>query len=118
MLKPTHVLLMLLLYATVLSSCGPVRDRRTLDEVETLMPERPDSALAVLRGMKPRDLPGLHVQPLHALLLSEALDKNYVDLTDDSLIMAANQYYGEHGTKLHRLKSWYYLGRIRFNSGN
>ena len=118
MLKPTHVLLMLLLYATVLSSCGPVRDRRTLDEVETLMPERPDSALAVLRGMKPRDLPGLHVRPLHALLLSEALDKNYIDLTDDSLALAANRYYGEHGSPIHRLKSWYYLGRIRFNTGN
>ena len=86
--------------------------------MEALMPERPDSALAVLRGLQPRDLPGLHVRPLHALLLSEALDKNYIDLTDDSLALAANRYYGDHGTKLHRLKSWYYLGRIRFNSGN
>ena len=102
----------------LLSSCTPVRDRRTLNDLEALMPERPDSALAVLRGLQPRDLPGLHVRPLHALLLSEALDKNYIDLTDDSLALAANRYYGEHGTKLHRLKSWYYLGRIRFNAGN
>ncbi|MBR4133303.1 MAG: tetratricopeptide repeat protein, partial [Bacteroidales bacterium] len=99
-------------------SCAPVRDRRTLNDMEALMPEKPDSALAVLRGLQPRDLPGLHVRPFHALLLSEALDKNYIDLTDDSLSLAANRYYGEHGTKLHRLKSWYYLGRIRFNSGN
>ena len=102
----------------VLSSCAPVRDRRTLNDVEALMPERPDSALAVLRGLQPRDLPGLHVRPLYALLLSEAFDKNYIDLTDDSLALAANKYYGEHGSKLHRLKSWYYLGRIRFNAGN
>ena len=102
----------------VLSSCAPVRDRRTLNDMEALMSERPDSALAVLRGLQPRDLPGLHVRPLHALILSEALDKNYIDLTDDSLAMAANKYYGDHGTKLHRLKSWYYLGRIRFNAGN
>ena len=102
----------------VLSSCAPVRDRRTLNDMEALMPERPDSALAVLRGLQPRDLPGLHVWPLHALLLSEAFDKNYIDLTDDSLALAANRYYGEHGTKLHRLKSWYYLGRVRFNAGN
>ena len=102
----------------LLSSCTPVRDRRTLNDMEALMPERPDSALAVLRGLQPRDLPGLHVRPLHALLLSEAFDKNYIDLTNDSLALAANCYYGEHGTKLHRLKSWYYLGRIRFNAGN
>ena len=101
-----------------LVSCAPVRDRRTLNDMEALMPERPDSALAVLRGFQPRDLPGLHVRPFHALLLSEALDKNYIDLTDDSLALAANKYYGEHGSKLHRLKSWYYLGRIRFNAGN
>ena len=102
----------------MLASCAPIRDRRTLNGMEALMPERPDSALAVLRGLQPRDLPGLHVRPLHALLLSEALDKNYIDLTDDSLALAANHYYGDHGSKLHRLKSWYYLGRIRFNSGN
>jgi tetratricopeptide (TPR) repeat protein len=114
----TRQIVWLILSAVLLASCGPVRDRRALDGVEAVMPERPDSALAVLRGMKPRDLPGLHVRPLHSLLLSEALDKNYIDLTDDSLALAANRYYGEHGAKLHRLKSWYYLGRIRFNSGN
>ena len=102
----------------VLSSCAPVRDRRTLNDMEALMTERPDSALAVLRGLQPRDLPGLHVRPLHALILSEALDKNYIDLNDDSLALAANKYYGDHGSKLHRLKSWYYLGRVRFNAGN
>ncbi len=102
----------------LLTSCAPVRDRKILNDMEALMPERPDSALAVLRGLQPRDLPGLHVRPLHALLLSEALDKNYIDLTDDSLALAANRYYGDHGSKLHRLKSWYYLGRIRFNAGN
>ena len=102
----------------LLTSCAPVRDRKILNDMEALMPERPDSALAVLRGLQPHDLPGLHVRPLHALLLSEALDKNYIDLTDDSLVLAANRYYGDHGSKLHRLKSWYYLGRIRFNAGN
>lgn len=111
--------LIALICLTLLSvSCTPIKDRRTLNDMEALMPERPDSALAVLRGLQPRDLPGLHVRPLHALLLSEALDKNYIDLTDDSLALAANRYYGEHGSKLHRLKSWYYLGRIRFNASN
>ena len=105
-------------FVLLLASCTPVRDRRTLNDMEALMPERPDSALAVLRSLQPRDLPGLHVRPLHALLLSEAFDKTYIDLTDDSLALAANKYYGEHGSKLHRLKSWYYLGRIRFNAGN
>ena len=116
MMRSTYI--WLILAAIVLASCAPVRDRRKLNDVEAMMPERPDSALAVLQGMKPRDLPGLHVRPLHALLLSEALDKNYIDLTDDSLALTANRHYGEHGSPIHRLKSWYYLGRIRFNAGN
>lgn len=102
----------------LLSACGPVRDRQTLNYMEALMPERPDSALTILQGMKIRDMPGLHVHHFHALLLSEALDKNYIDLTDDSLAIFANRYYDSHGTRLHRLKSWYYLGRVRFNSRN
>ena len=108
----------LVVLSILLSSCAPVQDRRTLNAIEALMLDRPDSALVVLRGLQPRDMPGLHVRPLHALLLSEALDKNYIDLTDDSLALAANHFYGTHGSKIHRLKSWYYLGRVRFNSGN
>lgn len=105
-----------LLFAQV--SCSPLQDRRTLKEIEALMPDRPDSALSVLRSLQPQDLTGLHVRPLYNLLLSEAFDKNYIDLTNDSLALSANHYYAEHGSKIHRLKSWYYLGRIRFNSGN
>ena len=117
---PLRLLTLTVAVATIilLVSCAPVRDHKTLKDMEALMPERPDSALAVLRGLQPRDLPGLHVRPLHALLLSEALDKNYIDLTNDSIALAANKYYCNHGSKLHRLKSWYYLGRIRFNAGN
>ena len=72
----------------------------------------------MLRGIQTRNLSGFHVRSYYALLLSEALDKNYIDLTDDSLAMVANRYYGDHGSKLHRVKSWYYLGRVRFNAGN
>lgn len=57
---------LLFIVLAMLSSCGPVRDRRSLAGAEALMPERPDSALAVLRGLQPRDLPGLHVRPLHS----------------------------------------------------
>ncbi|MBR5724658.1 MAG: hypothetical protein IKX62_04715, partial [Bacteroidales bacterium] len=81
---------------------------RLLHDVESYINDRPDSALAVLRGIQTRNLSGFHVRSYYALLLSEALDKNYIDLTDDSLAMVANRYYGDHGSKLHRVKSWYY----------
>lgn len=105
----------------LLAACNPAPGRGAsalLHDVESYINERPDSALAVLRGIQTRNLSGFHVRSYYALLLSEALDKNYIDLTDDSLAMVANRYYGDHGSKLHRVKSWYYLGRVRFNAGN
>lgn len=109
---------LLISLAVFLNSCTGVQNIRVLNEMEALMSERPDSALTVLQELKTRDIHGLHIRPLHALLLSEALDKNYIDLTDDSLAITANRYYGEHGSKHRRVKSWYYLGRVRYNAGN
>ena len=115
------IALLFVLGTGLLAACNPAPGRHVssiLHDVESYINERPDSALAVLRSISPQNLSGLRVRPYYALLLSEALDKNYIDLTDDSLALVANRYYGDHGTKLHRLKSWYYLGRVRFNAGN
>lgn len=104
--------------AFIITSCAPFQDRQILNNVETIISVHPDSALTVLQGMHPHNFPFLHTRQLHALLQSEALDKCYIDITDDSLARYANSYFGDHGTYLHRLKSWYYLGRIYFNAGN
>ena len=53
---------------------------------------------------------------LHSLLLSMALDKNYIDLQSDSLLRPALQYYSKRGSKYHRFLTFYYAGRIEENA--
>jgi len=46
-----------------------------------------------------------YIEAKYALLLSQALDKNYIDLQSDSIIAPAVRYYENHGTPDERLKT-------------
>ena len=105
----------ILFAAVLLLSCGAreIKDaRKILDNVESFIQERPDSALSVLEGIDKSNLNNKELKARHGLLLSMALDKNFIDLTSDSLIAPVVKYY--EGTKDydHLFKAYYYLGRI------
>lgn len=94
--------------------CSRRPEAAALDRAESLMEEHPDSALALLDTIDGSGLTG-EVQARHALLLSQALDKNYIDVTDDSLINIAVDYY-EKGDDLRRLMlSHFYHARVLCN---
>lgn len=78
------------------------------------MAEHPDSALNLLLDVKPESRRQF---AKHALLLSMALDKNYIDVTDDSLTLLAYNYYQRHGTTRNKMLSAYYLGVVHQNAG-
>lgn len=44
-----------------------------------------------------------------------ALDKNWIDTTDENVVMPAVEYYAKHGTADQKMKAYYYLGRIQQN---
>ena len=107
------------LIAMLIVSCG--RDRSTIEtltHVESIMQEHPDSALSLLQAIDTEAIATDRCRALHALLLSQAYDKNYIDLTSDSLISIAVKYYNEHGTAKERFISLYYLGRVHYNAKN
>lgn len=89
-----------------------------LSQVESYINDRPDSARAVLEAMDVRNLRSDRAKAKHALLYSMALDKNYIDLENDSIINVAVRYYRDKGTTRDRMLSYYYLGRIQQNCGN
>ena len=96
--KPTHILykwnvwvFLLLLAITGCQEHSPIADR--LQQAETVMNEHPDSALNILKDISGSDLRIKEHRARHALLYSQALDKNYIDLTNDSLINIAVDYY-------------------------
>lgn len=89
-----------------------------LDAAEFVMEDYPETALAILDTMQRSRLVSREAAARHALLYSQALDKNYVDMTTDSIIRPAVEYYSRHGSADERLKAQYYLGCIYRNLGD
>ena len=87
-------------------------------QAEALMNEHPDSALNLLKGIAQTELqtPAHHAR--YALLYSQALDKNYIDLTSDSLISIAVDYFKDRDDVRAKFLSYYYQGRIYTNANN
>ena len=82
--------LFLMLTVLLLTGCrkqSPVADK--LQQAEAMMDEHPDSALNLLKGIAQPELQTQAHHARYALLYSQALDKNYIDLTNDSLISIA-----------------------------
>ena len=105
----------LFLAALLLASCSGRRIAATLDDVETFIQERPDSALTVLRSLDTSALASRSLRAHYALLHAMALDKNWIDTPDENVIMPAVAYYDRHRNLDRRAKAWYYLGRIQEN---
>ena len=89
-----------------------------LDMAEAVMQDYPDSSLDIIRSIDTLSVQNKAVWARYSLLKAIALDKNYIDTTDVSVIKPAVDYYVRRGTPDEKLKSYYYLGRIQENSRN
>lgn len=98
-----------LFLALILAGCNTIQVRKTLDDLETYIADRPDSALAVIEAIDTTDLNTRGLRAHHALLHAMALDKNYIDVTDDSLALKAVNYYQKRGSRKNYARSLYYL---------
>ena len=88
-----------------------------LDEAEALLQNKPDSALTILKQLRQEGSQA--EQARYALLYSEALDKNHIKVTDDSLIRQAWSHYKHYSKDLrHQCKTLYYWGRIKLRAGD
>ncbi|MBR0333489.1 MAG: deoxyribodipyrimidine photo-lyase [Bacteroidales bacterium] len=117
-----HLLIVALL--AVLCACTPreqrnMSPRETLSRAEALMTQAPDSALMLLEDLSKGALRGRENRAHFALLYSQALDKNYIDRSNDSIIRVAVDYYSTRKKEPEKLfLSYYYLGRVQQNAGN
>ena len=102
----------------VLASCGGNRSLESLAEVEGYISDEPERALAVLDSLEGTGLRGGEAEAKFALLYSMALDKNWIDVADDSLINVAVRRYSRRGSADERLKAYYYQGRVYQNGGD
>ena len=113
-----------LLISLSLLACGereskPSNVRSTLSRAEALMTQVPDSSLMLLEDLSKGALRGRENRAHFALLYSQALDKNYIDRSNDSIIRIAVDYYSTRKKEPEKLfLSYYYLGRVQQNAGN
>ena len=91
---------------------------RQLQRIEPLLNTHPDSALAVLNKMNPLNIGRIEDKAYYSLLKSAAFDKNYIDISDDSLICISVQYYSNQSDWDKRMKAFYYQGIVLMNAGN
>lgn len=109
--------LTLLFLAAMTVACGvPRHIKQQLDHAEAVMIDHPDSALKILNSMDRRVLATPEKKARHALLLSQALDKNYIDVDNDSLIGQAVHYYSRRGNDVERAKAHYYYAVVKGNA--
>ena len=94
----------------ILLSCRSYDVNRTLQDIDSYIMTRPDSALTVLEGMSRDVLRTERQRAHHALLHAMALDKNYIDVSEDSIASVAVNYYSRKGPMKYRARAYYYLG--------
>ena len=85
---------------------------------ETLMESKPDSSLVILDNISKTDLKGKKESARYALLMSMALDKNYIDTTTFDVLQPAIDYYLYKGSPDDKLRTLYYQGRIFMNKSD
>lgn len=113
-----HILIIIVI-ATCLISCNHhSKYWDTLVNIESIIEERPDSALAILEQIDKTELSTDEEKACYALFLSMALDKNYIDLTNDSIIVIAEDYYRDTDNNHEKMLSYYYHARIFYNAKN
>ncbi len=106
--------------ASVAVSCGsnPEIDRQ-LTKAEEIMEQHPDSSMAILSGIDWAKLGSDKERARYALLMSMALDKNYINTTTFDVLQPAIDYFLDKGkgTPDDKLRTYYYQGRIFQNKG-
>ena len=101
----------------LVTSCNyDVEVRKNLQQAEALMDEYPDSSLQILYTIDTLALKSDKDIALYSLLLTQAEDKNFIDLTDDYIIARAVNYYAKSNDEYHKMLSYYYAGRVEENA--
>lgn len=81
------------------------------------MADRPDSALTIIEALDSTHFNSKSQKARYALLKSMALDKNYIDRTDDSLVNIAVAHYRHTLNAPCKFRSYYYQARVYQNAG-
>ncbi len=110
-------LLPIILSILLLTACGESqRNSQLLNRAEAVMNDSCEVALSILQdSIDTTTLTTERGRAIYALLLSQALDKNYIDLTSDSIIAPAVKYFADGNEGHYAMLTHYYYGKILLN---
>ena len=116
------ILIMLLLSFFTSCSRGNREVTASLDRIEQVVEQHPDSAIIELVRLDSLldagavCIEGERQMARYALLKTQTHDKNFIDDTNDSLILQAVRYYDERGSKREQMLAHFYHGSIFRNA--
>lgn len=110
----------ILIFMVILTSCSrtDTQLKGQLDLIESIIEKDGEQAYKMLKGMNRDSISSKSEYARYSLLMAMAMDKNYIDITSDSIIAPAVEYYRKHGSNDHKMKALYYRGVIERNAGN
>lgn len=111
-------LLIGLLALAAVSGCESRRTVARLDDIQSFLQDRPDSALTALRSIPESELSSKRLRARYSLLNAMALHKCYIDTADLSVIAPADRYYARHGSAWDKMKTLHQKGIIQMNGGD
>ncbi len=110
----------ILIFIIILTACNhtDTQLKGQLDLIDSIIEKDGGQAYKMLKGMNRDSISSKSEYARYSLLMSMAMDKNYIDITSDSIIAPAVEYYRKHGSNDHKMKALYYRGVVERNAGN
>lgn len=115
----TYGALAVMLLLTAACSQSTPSARRVIARAETIVAEKPDSALCLLRSLKESSFRNRAERAHYALLCAEASERAGLDTDNDSLLRIAWAYYEKHPNEIRGFcKTRFYQGRSHLRRGD
>ena len=110
-MKPNYLTILITTLCIFFNACHNSNTAPQLQLADSLIDKRADSALCILEKLSIEEISNKSAKAMYALLLTEALDKNFKSHRNDSLILIAVDYYKDNSNNKLKTKA-YYLGRV------
>lgn len=98
---------------TIFQGCKGNHATRQLETAEAIIDENADSALSILQNIHTSSLSRENDKAIYNLLITQAKEKNFIAIENDSLITDAAEYFLKAGDRQRAMKALNYQGNIR-----
>lgn len=99
--------------STIFQGCKGNHPTRQLETAEAIIDENADSALSILQKIDTSSLSRESDKAIYNLLITQAKEKNFIAIENDSLITDAAEYFLKTGDRQRAMKALNYQGNIR-----